>query len=96
MDLDDIPFVIVFTLLGLLILFLIFTIPILVIDATYKQPQAAENANQICQEKGFDYYEDFERIGFLSTEPVAIKCKYVDNYQEMDIALRQYYGGSEE
>jgi len=63
------------------------------IDMGYKLPQAAENANQICQEKGFDYYEDFERIGFLSTEPVAVKCKYVTNYQEMDIALSQTFGG---
>ncbi len=67
----------------------------LIIDTTYKQPQAAENANQICQSKGFDYYEDFERIGFLSTTPVAIKCKYVTNYQEMDIELRQTFGGSD-
>ncbi len=66
------------------------------IDEVYKFPQAAENANQICQEKGFDYYEDFERIGFLSTKPVAIKCKYVTNYQEMDIELRQTFGGFEE
>jgi len=65
-----------------------------IIDNTYKFPQAAKNANQICQEKGFDYYESFERIGFLSTEPVAIKCKYVTNYQEMDIKLQQTFGGS--
>ncbi len=63
------------------------------IDTIYKLPEAAENANQICQSKGFDYYEDFQRIGFLSTKPVAIKCKYVTNYQEMDIALRQTFGG---
>lgn len=79
----------------LLILFLIACISFTIIDEVYKFPQAAENANQICQEKGFDYYETFERIGFLSTKPVAIKCKYVDNYQEMDIALRQTFGGSD-
>ena len=83
-------------LIGFFILLLLGSITIVIIDEYYKQPQAAENANQICQEKGFDYYETFERIGFLSNKPVAIKCKYVDNYQEMDIALRQTYGGSEE
>ena len=62
------------------------------IDITYKLPQAAEKANQICQSEGYDFYEKFERIGILSNEPVAIECKYVQNYQEMDIALRQYFG----
>ena len=65
-----------------------------VIDITYKFPQAAETANQICQSEGYDFYEKFSRIGFLSNEPVAIECKYVQNYQEMDIDLRQTYGGS--
>ena len=64
-----------------------------VIDVTYKLPQAAETANQICQEQGYDFYEKFSRIGILSDEPVAIECKYVQNYQEMDIELRQTYGG---
>ena len=66
------------------------------IDVLYKYPQAAEKANQICQEQGYDFYEKFERIGILSNEPVAIECKYVQNYQEMDIDLRQTYGGLSE
>ena len=96
MDGGDIAITCFVIFFGLIILFLIASIPFMVIDLSYKFPQAAENANQICQEKGFDYYEDFQRIGFLSTEPVAIKCKYVTNYQEMDIALRQTFGGSGE
>ena len=56
-----------------------------IIDICYKLPQAAENANQICQEQGYDYYEKFNRIGFLSTIPVAIRCKYVDNYLDIDL-----------
>ncbi len=78
---------------GILLLFLFLLIPIGAIDSIYNLPQAAETANQICQEQGYDFYEDFERIGIFSNEPVAIKCKYVDNYQEMDIKLRQTYGG---
>jgi len=82
-------------IVGILIILLFFGgVIFTIIDEVYKLPQAAEKANQICQEKGFDYYDDFERIGFLSNNPVAIKCKYVENYQEMDIALKQYYGGS--
>ena len=69
---------------------------VITIDLTYKFPQAAEKANQICKEQGYDFYERFERIGILSTEPVAIECKYVQNYQEMDIDLRQTYGGLSE
>ena len=64
------------------------------IDDTYLKPQASENANQICKEQGYDFYESFERIGLFSTTPIAIKCKYVENYKEMNIALRQTYGGS--
>ena len=61
------------------------------VDEEYRIPQAAENANQFCQEQGYDFYERFERIGILSSTPVAIECKYVQNYQEMDIALRQTF-----
>lgn len=87
------PETIVGIFVGFLLLLLLLCIPMAIIDGFYKCPQAAATANQICQEKGYDFYEDFERVGILSTEPVAIKCKYVDNYQEMDIALRQTYGG---
>jgi len=58
----------------------------------YKLPQAAENANLICKEQGYDFYESFERIGILSSTPVAIQCKYVENYKEID--LTQHYSGS--
>ncbi|KKK56584.1 hypothetical protein LCGC14_3063040 [marine sediment metagenome] len=77
---------------GLVLLFifgLFVMAPIGIIDAIYKEPQAAEKANQICQEQGYDFYESFERIGILSKEPVAIKCKYVDNYKEIDMNLRK-------
>ena len=80
-------------LVGVLFLTLFVLVPLAIIDDTYKIPQAAEKANQICQEQGYDFYESFERIGILSNEPVAIECKYVQNYQEMDIDLRQTYGG---
>ena len=61
-------------------------------DGYYKLPQAAENANLICKEQGYDFYESFERIGILSSTPVAIQCKYVENYKEID--LTQHYSGS--
>lgn len=87
---DEITIMICGIIIGILLLVVV---PLLIIDGVYKQPQAAEKANQICQSQGYDFYEDFQRIGILSNEPVAIKCKYVDNYQAMDIALRQTYGG---
>jgi len=88
--------VFLYIFLGLLILWFVIGIPILIIDETVTRPQAAENANQFCKEQGYDFYESFERIGILSTTPVAIECKYVQNYQEMDIALRQTWGGEED
>ncbi len=90
MDIIDIGGI-VFLLLGGSLLLV--CLPMAIIDDTYKFPQAAEKANQICQEQGYDFYEKFERIGILSNEPVAIECKYVQNYQEMDIDLTQTYGG---
>ena len=86
--------IIFFIVFGFLLLFVI--IPFAIIETTFSYPQAAENANQFCKEQGYDFYESFERIGILSTTPVAIECKYVQNYQEMDIALRQTWGGEED
>jgi len=63
-----------------------------IINDFYFRPQAAETANQICQDKGYDFYESFSRIGLFSKTPVAIECKYVEKYKEMDIKLRQIYG----
>jgi len=73
-------------------LFFIGLITWALIDEIYRRPQAAETANQICQSEGYDFYDRFKRIGILSATPVAIECKYVQNYQEMDIALRQTFG----
>lgn len=62
-------------------------IGIVSIDGIYKHPQAAENANQICQKQGYDFYETFSRVGILSTKPVAIKCQYVSSYSEQDLNI---------
>ena len=58
-----------------------------VIDMTYKEPLAADKANEICKEQGYDSYEKFSRVGFLSNEPIAIRCKYVDNYKDIDMRI---------
>lgn len=57
-------------------------------DAMYVYPIAANKANQVCQQKGFDFYEDFSRVGLFSTEPVAVTCKFVDQYQKSDINIK--------
>ena len=71
---------------------IILSVSFVINDGYYKLPQAAENANLICQEQGYDFYESFERIGILSSTPVALQCKYVNNYKEID--LTQHYSGS--
>jgi len=78
---DLIPIFILVLFLGSFVVFLV--------DDVYKKSMAAEKANQICQGQGYDYYEDFKRIGIWSTEPVAIKCKYVENYKEVDMNVRK-------
>ena len=55
------------------------------IDSIWSIPQAAENANQYCKDKGYDFYESFQRIGLLSDNPIAIVCKYVDQYRKIDV-----------
>ena len=78
----------------LLTIFLLFIILVAgLFDELYLLPKAAESANQMCKEQGYDFYESFKRIGLFSTTPVAVECKYVENYKEMDIILRQIYGG---
>ncbi len=78
-----------FTWVAVFTIFIIVGIPLITYDGIYVRPIAAENANQYCREQGFDFYETFSRIGILSREPVAIKCKYVEQYRAMDINLNR-------
>lgn len=54
-------------------------------DGIYIQPIAADKANMECKMQGFDFYESFDRIGIFSKTPVAIKCKYVEQYRKIDL-----------
>ena len=54
---------------------------------------AAEDANHLCKMQGYDSYDDFQRAGLFSAKAIAVRCKYVDNYQQMDIDLKQTYAG---
>ncbi|KKM84749.1 hypothetical protein LCGC14_1295930 [marine sediment metagenome] len=68
-------------------LLIVVGMPLAIYDDIYIRPQASEKANEYCVERGFDFYEDYERIGFLSKEPVAIICKYVDQYRDIDFNI---------
>ena len=77
---------------GMILLFIGILLGILVvgvIDLIYKEPLAADKANEMCKEQGYDSYEKFSRIGLWSTEPVAIRCKYVDNYKDIDMNINR-------
>ncbi len=69
----------------ILFLSLVIGIPLMMYDGLYVYPIASEKANEHCQEQGFDFYEDYSRVGFLSKEPVAIICKYVEQYRNIDL-----------
>jgi len=73
--------------LCLIILVSILLIPIAIYDMGYIIPAAADKANVECQLRGYDFYESYERIGILSKEPVAITCKYVEQYREIDLNI---------
>ena len=88
---EDMPFVIKLVLgvlIGLLILVLclaILALPTTVYDQMYIYPIAAQKANEYCESLGFDFYESFSRVGLFSKNPIAIKCKYVEQYRQIDI-----------
>lgn len=54
-------------------------------ECFFIRPYADDNANKICQEQGFDFYESYSRVGLFSKEPIALRCKYVDQYRLIDI-----------
>ncbi|GAF76185.1 unnamed protein product [marine sediment metagenome] len=63
------------------------------LDILYIKPLAAEDANHFCKLQGYDSYDDFQRTGLFSTKAIAVRCKYVPNYQQMDIDIKQTYAG---
>ena len=58
-------------------------------DVLYVKPIASETANQYCMDEGFDFYESYSRIGVFSKEPVAIICKYVEQYRSIDLNINR-------
>ena len=76
-------------LAGVLVLMFIVGVPLAFYDDLYIQPIANEKANEVCQEKGFDFYEKYSRVGILSKEPVAIICKYVEQYRDIDLNINK-------
>ena len=75
--------------IGALVLLLFVVSLIAGYDTMYVIPIVDEKANQHCQERGFDFYEDYSRVGFLSKEPVAIICKYVEQYRDINLNIRE-------
>ena len=56
-------------------------------DAVFIEPIAANNANNYCQDIGFDQYKSFSRIGLLSENPVGIKCEYAERYTDLGVRV---------
>ena len=71
------------------VLFVFIVLPLMIYDIVYIVPIVNEKANQYCQERGFDFYEDYSRVGFLSKEPMAIICKYVEQYRDIDLNINR-------
>ena len=68
-----------------IVLAIVIGIPLAIIDSLYFSPIASDRANSHCEDLEFDFYEDYDRIGLLSKNPVAIRCKYVDQYRQIDL-----------
>lgn len=93
MDGEDIAQLGMLGILGFLffimISFLAIGVPLMIYDSMYVVPIASEKANQHCQEQGFDFYEKYSRIGILSKEPIAVICKYVEQYRDIDLNINR-------
>lgn len=79
-------------LVGLLIGLFITTfvaLPLSIIDERFMKPTAAANANEYCKANGFDQYKEYQRIGLLSSTPVAIKCEYAEKYTDLGVRTTQ-------
>lgn len=51
----------------------------LLLDQIYKEPIAADVANEYCKSQGFDNYKSFDRLPY-TVEPIAVKCGYAEKY----------------
>ena len=75
-----------FTLI-LIIIFIILVISGLFIHINNKNAIASEKAQQICESKGYDTYDTFERKLF-SDEPLGVRCNYIRNSYEIMADVR--------
>ena len=69
----------VFAIVGVIALGLI------IYDGVYVKPIADNNANNYCQNLGFDQYKSFSRVGVFSIKPVGIKCEYAERYTDLGV-----------
>jgi len=69
-----------FTLLFLLLMACI----VATSDRCLFYPYAADNANEICKDKGYDQYDNFMKMP-LSKEPLAVQCEYIHNRKDVNI-----------
>ena len=92
-DLEKVMILFFGIMMGFLFLALFLTLfialPVGIYDSVYITPLVDQKANEHCQEKGFDFYEEYSRVGFLSKEPVAIICKYVEQYRDIDLNINR-------
>jgi len=81
--------VLVFIKVIMIVMFFYLIIGLL--ENLYIEPIVKDNANEFCQDKGYDFYEDYARTGLINSNPIAVRCKYAENSREID--LTQTYGG---
>jgi len=68
---------------GGLFILLAVVIVVAVVDIGFKYPVASQKALEICEEKGFDSYESYEKQIF-STTPLGVKCSHIQNKYEIE------------
>ena len=85
MEVDEIMLSLVCVFFALIIIGLIIFGIGAVYDGIYISPIASDKANIHCKGLGFDFYESYKRVGIFSKTPIAVKCKYVEQYRKIDL-----------
>lgn len=65
---------------GIMIILIGGIVGISLIDAEFS-PLAAEQAQQVCEQKGFDTYDEYKRKPF-GTQAFGVKCNHIFNKKE--------------
>lgn len=79
---ENIELVIIIMLMASLLITLVLWSVIITYDESFIRPLASQDAQNICESKGYDTYDTYDRLLF-GTKALGVKCNYIKNRQEI-------------